>query len=451
MLVIVVGAGQVGRYVAGSLEDKHDVVVIDIDPNRVEKARQELDVLTIHGDGNDLDTLKEANVADSDMIVASTTDDKTNIVTCGMAKILSDASTIARVNGTQFYQSWRQGKRALGVDFMIGSNFLTARTICQVVGLPSAHDIDSFAEGAVYMVEFEATKESPILGRKIRDLMKIEDFSYVNFMAIFREDEEGFIYPRGDTTFQPGDRILTTGDMPALHHFSNFIDPSNDEPSQKEVVIFGGGEVGQQTAEILEKGPHDIRLIEADEQRAQFLAENLPDTLVLNQDAENPDFLLHEHVDEADVVIGALGEDEKNLLVSLLSKQLGAKRSISVVEHAHYIDLFEQVGVDVAINPRRLTAEEISAFTRRDEAENIAILESEHVEVLELKVSRDSMLAGQTIEDLVKNLPQELVFGAIVREGELILPRGEVRIKSTDHVVILADADQLQEIEELIA
>lgn len=450
MDIVIVGGGQVGRYVAESLSEEQQISVIDLDPERIETIQYELDVLTLEGDGTNVETLREAGVEDCELVVACTDDDKTNIVVCGMARILTDAFTIARINNTSIFRSWRQGKRALGVDFMVASNFLTARTISQIVGLPAARDVDSFVGGHVHMAEFDLPENSALENRSIQDINEMRDIEDLNVMAVFRESDEGieFKFPRGTTVIQPGDRILMAGKMSAIHRFARFITPHHHRLENNQVVIFGGGEIGLQLARFLEGSGFEVKLIEKDEQRARTVAEQLNDTLVLNENAEKQDFLLEEHVNEADTVVGALGEDEKNLLVSLLSKQIGAQRAVSVVNNKDYRDLFEQVGIDVAVNPRLITAEEMTRYTHGGSTENVALLESEHAEVLEVEVDQDSFLANRLIQDLVDELPREVVFGAIVRENEFVLPRGETKIKPKDHVLILVSSSEASELRD---
>ncbi|MFB6346965.1 MAG: Trk system potassium transporter TrkA, partial [bacterium] len=375
-----------------------------------------------------------------------------NIVICGMTKILTDAFSIARINQTNLVRSWRQGKRSLGVDSMIGSNFLTARAITQIIGLPSAMDVDTFVDGRVHMAEFLLPENSPLENQSIEEINAAGNFEELNVMAVFSETEEEmeFKFPRGGTIVSPSDRILVAGGMKAIHRFSQMITPDKQNGDSGEVVVLGGGEVGFQVSRILEDTNYTVRLIEHDEKRARTLAEELPSTLVLNHDAEDSEFLLEEHLDEANVVVAALGNDESNLLVSLLSKQLGANRAVSVVKNQKYIDLFEQVGLDAAINPRLLTAEEITRYTRADGTENVALLKSEHAEVLEFEIDRDSPIADREIQSITDDLPREVVFGAIIRDDDFILPWGKVVIKLGDHVLLLVAADKAAELQEQI-
>src|SRR6056297_3712163 len=164
MHVIIIGAGEVGSSIAASLADTHEVVVVDVDGERVDALTYSHDVLAIEGDGTSLDTLKEAGVEQTDMIIASTDDDETNLVACGTAKTVDDPFTIARVKNVDYLETWRRAadQQAFGVDFMVCSNLLTAEDIVRVISMPAARDVDSFADGAVQMAEFSVTESSPV-------------------------------------------------------------------------------------------------------------------------------------------------------------------------------------------------------------------------------------------------------------------------------------------------
>lgn len=448
MRCVVIGIGQVGVHVARSLSESHEVIVVDTDEDRLSRRQSELDVLGIEGDGAVVATLRQAQVDQADMVVACTADDKTNIVACGMSKILGDPFTIARVNRTDYLESWREGRKPLGVDFMVGANDLTARRIAQHVGLPSAREVEFFARGQIQLAEFDVPEASPLQGKTIQELDNDGQFDDLNYMAVFSDGT--FEFPRGDTVVRAGDQLLVAGTADTVYRFSHHLAPQDDGTSVDQVTIFGAGEIGTLVAKTLEPSKYNVRLIEADPDRAREVAEALPDTLVLNHDATDGDFLMEEHIDESDLVIATLDSDEKNLLVSIFAKKLGARRALSVVDKNDYVRLFEDVGIDAAVNPRLLTAEEISRYTRGKETRNVAILESEHVEVLEFVVDADSPLNGESIVEAVDHLPRDIVFGPIMRDRELISPRGKTTFEAGDHVLILAHSEQVSTVQDAI-
>ncbi|AEH38554.1 Trk system potassium transporter TrkA [Halopiger xanaduensis] len=441
MRVIVVGAGEVGSSIAESLATEHGVVVIDRDEDRVESVTYAHDVLAIEGDGTSIEVLEEAGIERADLVIASTDGDETNIVVCGAAKAVTESFTIARVKRTNLLRTWERSQSAFGVDFMVSTDLYTAEEIVNIAGLPGAADVDAFADGLVQMAEFEVTSDSPVANETVSEADRFESLT---FAAIIRGDE--VIIPQGDTVIRPEDGVVVIGSSESVREFAGAVTPAPTLEDANEIVVIGGSEIGYQTARLFEVEGFEPRLLERDPERARELAEQLPDTVVLESDATDVEFLGREHIGEADIVVAALENDEKNLLVSLLARHAGAQRTIAVVEEPEYVDLFETVGIDVAINPRAVTAEEITRFTREFRTENVAMLESDRAEVLEIEIDDDSLLLENRISDVVRELPDGVVIGAITRDGRLITPRGDTVLERGDHVVVFADTRVLDEV-----
>ncbi|MFB6270408.1 MAG: Trk system potassium transporter TrkA [Halobacterium sp.] len=443
MRILVVGAGEVGSSIAGSLADAHEVVVVDVDPERVETMTYTEDVLAVTGDGTDLDVLAEAEVERADVVIASTDDDETNLAACATVKTVSEAFTIARVEDTNYLDTWRAHKGAFGVDFMVCTDLLAAEAIVRIIGLPTARDVDPFAGGRVEMAEFDVPPESPIAGETVAEA---DRWSELTFVAVIPEGAEQAEVPRGDTVIGASARVVVVGRPASVREFGRSIDPEGQASKVEDVVIVGGSTTGELTAERLVERGIKPRIVEFDEARARELAEHLPGATVYSHDATDPEFLSREHVQDADVVVATMGSDERSLLAALLAKREGAQRAIAVVEQARYVDLFETVGVDVAVNPRRVTAEEITRFTRERRAENVAIIEPGGAEVVEVEIDEDSVLAGRAIEDVMADLPSGVVVGAITRNGDFVTPRGDTVVEVGDHVVVFVQADALEEV-----
>jgi trk system potassium uptake protein TrkA len=436
--VVIVGAGQVGSTIAESLADTHEVIVIDVDSERVDALTYSLDVLPVEGDGTAIETLTEAGVAEADMVIACTDDDETNIVCCGTVQTLSDAFTIARVRSTNFLATWERSEGALGVDLMVGTNYLTAESIVRVIGMPGARDVDTFADGLVQMAEFDVTEDSPIAGKTVAEA---DTFDSLTFAAIIREHE--VIIPRGDTRLRDGDEAVVIGSTDSVGKFARAVDPSVQDVD--DVLVVGGSDIGRQTAELLCERGLKPRIIEPDPEHARALAEELPDTMVLNNDPTDREFLEREHIADVDVVITTLGNDDRNLLASLLAKRLGAEKAVAIVEDREYAALFEAVGVDIAVNPREAIAEEITRFTREQYAENVAMLEDDRAEVLEVEVEAGSVLADRPIRESIHDLPDGVVIGAISRGGALVIPRGDTVVEVGDHIVVFVETEIAEE------
>lgn len=435
MRVIVVGAGEVGSSIAASLADAHHVVVVDTDPEVVDDLTYSLDVLAQTGDGSSLATLREARIEEADMLIACTNDDETNLVTCSTAGTVGDAFTIARVRNVNFLETWNNSRGAFGVDFMVSTDLLTAEGIVGVIGLPAATDVAPFAQGLVRMAEFEVTEGSPVAGQTVEEADRWEALTFV---AVVRDGD--VTIPRGETVIEMGDRVIVIGTPGSVRAFAASITPEETPGGAEEIVVFGGSSIGYQTARLLEERGLRPQLIERDPERARELAEALPGTMVVEHDATDADFLGEERIGRADVVVAALDSDEKNLLVALLAKSIGADRTVAVVENGAYTDLFERVGVDVAINPREATAEEIIRHTQERQVENLSLIEDRQAEVIEVKVDDESVLTGREIRDAIGDLPSDVVVGAITRRGEFVAPRGDTVVEPGDHVVLFVSA-----------
>jgi trk system potassium uptake protein TrkA len=443
MRILIVGAGEVGSSIAGGLADSHEVVVVDRDAERVESIQYSEDVLGVTGDGTSLDVLQEADVAAADVVIAVTDDEETNLIVCATVKTNSDAFTIARVEQTNYLDTWRAHEGAFGVDFLVCTDLLAAQTIVRIVGLPSAHDVDPFADGRVEMAEFDVPEDSPLAGQTVAEA---DRFDGLTFVAVIPTETENARIAGGDTVIEAGSRVVVVGLSPTVREFARSLCDGDELEQAEDVVVVGGSKTGELAAQLLADRGFSPRIVEVDPERARELAERVPAATVLSHDATDPEFLTREHVQDADVVVATLGSDERSLLAALLAKRVGADRAIAVVEQPRYVELFEAVGVDVAVNPREVTAEEITRFTRDRRAENVAIVGSGGAEVLEVEIDDESALAGRPIVEGVADLPDGVVVGAIARGEDLVTPRGDTVVEVGDHVVAFAQADAVEEV-----
>jgi trk system potassium uptake protein TrkA len=445
MRVIIVGAGEVGSKVASNLVENHEVVVIDRDPDRTEELTYSLDVLAKQGNGKSLETLEDAGLEDADLLVASTDVDDTNLTVCGTAKAAGDPFTIARVRDPELLGTWERSRTAFGVDFMVCSTLLTADEAAQVARIPLSLNADRFVHGLVQMAEFEIVEESPMAGKRVSQADEIEKLT---FAAVIRDGE--VLIPSGETTLRAGDKVVVIGSPEGVSEFALTATPAETPTGTDEVFVVGANEIGVQVARRLRERGSDVRLIEQDEERANRAAERLPDTVVLNNDATDTEFLEREHFGRADAVIAALENDQKNLLVSLLADRFGVGRTVSVIESEEYRDLFRAVGVSVAINPQIVTGEEIARFTREQIAEELSFVEGSDAEVFEIEVGEESVLAGRPLAESTSDLLDGVVVGAIVRGERIVTPRGDTTVEVGDHVILFADGAVSEEVASIV-
>ena len=439
MRIIIAGAGQVGTKVAAELDATHDVVMIDVDTDRIDRLSYDLNVLTVTGDSSAIDTLREADIESADILIASTDSDEINIITCSTAKALTDVTTVARVKDVKYVNTWDQAENVFDVDFMVGTNLLTIAAAVGRTGLTAARNFEVFAGGTVQMAEFEIEADSSLVSQTIREA---DRFDALTFAAILRD--ETTIIPTGSTRIQPGDDVVVTGRPESVHAFGTELAPRESEP--RNVLIIGGSDIGYHTARLLEERGLSPHLIEADADRARALSERLSATTVRNRDLADRGALEDERMAGVDVVVTALEHDsEENLLAALRAKRKGADRAVAIVDHGEYVDLFEDAGVDVAVNPRRATAMEIIEFARDQDTQHVALLEDDQAQVIEIRIDTDSVLAGRPISEAIDDLPENVVVGALTRDGSYLMPRGETVINPGDHAVILVESDVVAE------
>ncbi len=438
MRVVIIGAGQVGRSIARELQRDHDVVVIERSAQRL-ALLQQYDVLAIQGNGASLKVLQEAEVDKADLVIASTDVDEVNIVACAGSKHLGAAFTIARVHDPEYIETWERGR--LGVDFMVCSELLTSEKIAQLIGVPAAHEIHTFVEGRVLMVELLIEEGSPLAGRPLRALAP-ELPPGARIVSLIRGRQ--VIIPGGEDVIRPGDHLVGVGTPEAIDRLSR---RASGRPLPQSVVILGGGRIGYRLALTLERRGLRPKVVEADPERSRWLAEQLPRSQVFQNDATDLDFLERERLGECDVGVSVMDKDEKNLLSALLLKSLGVKRVIAGVADPDYIEIFERVGVDVAVSARTIIAEEILRFTKSRIA-GMSILEGDRAEVLELTVSERSPLVGVPLKEAA--FPQGAIVGAVVRGKDVIIPDGAVSLRPGDRVIVFAKKEAVADVEKLL-
>lgn len=371
------------------------------------------------------------------MAIACTDIDEVNIVACAAAKQLGTKLTIARVQDAEYLQTWKRGY--LGVDEMVCSELITAQALARLMGLREIRASDEFAAGKILMTETLIEAGAPIVGLKLKDAAIPPQ---CNVASILRDDQ--VIIPRGDDAILANDRLVLIGTPSAVGEFNRRL---SLHPVAQDILIIGGGRIGFRLAQLLQPQGLQPKIVEIDEERSRWLAENLPQSLVFHGDGADVDLLEQEGLGKSEVAASVIGIDEKNLLCGLLLKRLGVAKVIARVEDPDFVAIFERVGIDIAVNPRRLVADEIISFTRGRIGKTL-FLEENRAEVLELEVSPRSPLLGVKLEKA--QLPTGLLIGAIVRREMIIIPRGSDALRPKDRVILFSTPEAASQIEKLL-
>ncbi|ATU07612.1 Trk system potassium transporter TrkA [Methanohalophilus portucalensis] len=442
MKIIVIGAGEVGYHIAKSLYLENDLVIIDEDEDACLRV-DEFDVQVIRGNGANAAILEKVLIG-ADLLVAVTGDDEVNIVSCMAAKLIKQSNknfkTMARVSNPDYIDRPVAKRTQVGIDVMVCPELALASEVADILSIPSAIDSESFADGKVKMMEFVVKDNSNIAGKHLRDV-DLLDCCIVS--ALFRGSQ--LIIPHGEDIIQAGDHIVIIGKTEAMKDISSFFGEINK--SRSRVMIIGGGVVGFYLAQLLENTRLNVKIIEKGRQRSEMVADNLQKALVLRGDGSDLNLLKEEGVGEMDVVISVTDSDEKNLLCSLMAKQLGAKKVIVRADHFDYVPLFEMVGVDRAVSPREATVNEVLKLTMGTGIEALTTIEGEKAEIIEYTVSRKSRVTGKLLKDV--NFPDDSLVSMVVHGGVTIIPRGNYRIREGDHLLVFSLPTAHQAVEKL--
>ncbi len=434
MRIVVAGAGKLGYSVAELLaDDEFDVVVIEDDPKRKDVVQNSLDVLVIEGNACSPTMFRDPDIRNADVLIACTDSDEVNMITCMMAKNNGIKHTVARIRNVDYaINSPEMLNSEMKIDLILNPERITAAEIDHILMTPSALNVDDFAEGKVRMFEAKLKENSPYANIPLKNLKIPND---ILVAMLFRKHK--MIIPRGNDILLPGDNVYFVGKQEAILQFEkNF---TNTYEKLEKALIIGAGRTGRFLAPMLEKQGLMVKVIEKNKERCQMLAAQLEKGLVLCGDGTDIDLLTEEGVAEADVVVCITEDDKLNLLLALLAKHLGAKKTIVRVARNEYIELMEKVGVDVVLSSRLLSAGEVLRFVRKGGIVSVSLLEGAQAEALEIIVAAGSEVEGKALRNI--KLPQECLICAIVHNNEAIIPNGDTVLHADDRIILFVKSE----------
>ncbi len=446
-LVIVVGGGEVGFHLAERLsEETEDVVLIDSCAERAEDVGNRLDIMTVVGNGASLSVLEKAGIRKAKMVLAVTSIDEVNLIVSLAARRLGVEYVAARISSPDYYQrSSVLSGEALGIDLMINPERECARETLELLQSEVATDVASFADERVRMIGLKVREGARIAGKSLRQLAaELPEHHYAT-AAIQRGEQT--LLPRGDDTIEAGDHIylLTPqdelGDIPQLTGYEPF--------KLQRVMIAGGSEEGLQIATLLEQTGVDVTMIERDRKRCLELAEALPKALVLNGDATDLELLEMEGVAGMDALVASTGNDDTNLLISLLAKTVGARKVVTLIDDFSYLQLIPRLEIDASVSPRLSTVNAILRDVRGERITSVATLKGIDAETIEFVVAEGSKIICKRLDEI--HFPPGGRLGILVRGEEVIVPQADTEVRAGDHAVMFALPTCIHDIEKLFA
>ena len=449
MKIIILGAGRVGASVAENLaSEANDVTVVDEDEAVLEDLKTRFDIRTLKGHASHPETLMNAGGEDADMILAVTRNDETNMIACQVAYTLFHTPTkIARVRSVEYLKHPRLFvQEALPVDVLISPEQLVTDYIERLIEHPGALQVLDFAGGRVQLVAVRAYHGGPLVGHELSDLKKHMPGIDARVASIFRQGKP--IALGGETIIEVDDEVFF---LAARKHIRAVMsEMRKTEKPVKRVILAGGGNIGTRLAIAIEH-QYQVKIIERNEDHARALSENLDKAMVLLGDAADKELLLEENIESTDVFCALTNDEEANILSAMLAKRLGARKVMSLINRASYVDLVQSETIDVAISPQQATIGSLLTHIRRGDVVVVHSLRHGAAEAIEAVAHGDrdsSRVVGRAIEEI--KLPPGTTIGAIVRGEEVIIAHHNTVIESDDHVIlVLSDKKCTAEVERL--
>jgi len=465
--ILILGAGQVGSTLAENLvSERNDITVIDLDATKLKELQDRFDLRAVVGSAADPHILTEAGIEDSDMLIAVTQSDETNLVACKIASKLFNVPTkIARVRAAGFMRRPEiLSEEGFDVDFAICPEQIVTEYISKLIEFPEALQVLDFANGRVTMVAVRAFEGGPLVGHPLKDLRRHVPSVDARVVAIFRGDQA--IIPDGDTFVKADDEVFCLADTDNVRKVMHEL--RRMDKGVKRVMIAGGGNIGLRLAKALEDR-YQVKVIEYSKRRAAEIAAQLSDALVLQGDATDEELLEAENVAEMDLFLALTNDDENNIMSSLLAKRMGARRVVALINRRSYAELMQGGEIDIAISPAQATIGKLLTRIRRGDVVAVHSLRRGAAEALELIVHGDEKtckVIGKRVEDI--QLPRGATIGAIVRrlerpqtervddmvwtarDSQVLMGHHDIVIKPNDHVIMfVANKRMIPKVEKL--
>jgi trk system potassium uptake protein TrkA len=467
MKIIILGAGQVGSSAAESLvSEANDITVVDTDAAKLVLLQERLDLRTIVGNAALPETLRQAGAEDADLLVAATQSDQTNLVACRVARTLFNLpKRIARLRSVDYFGHPELLDDAnFAVDFAISPEQEVTEYVVKLLDFPGALQVLEFAGGLVSLVAVRAAQGGPLVGRPLAEIRKHLPNFDARIAAIFRRDAA--VTPRADTVIEPGDEVFfiaaTTDIRQVLAELRHA-----DNKRVRRVMIAGGGNIGFRVAKAIESR-FQVKVIERDQARSEWLARELTHSLVLRGDSTDERLLDEENVDDMDVFLALTNDDENNIMAALLAKRRGCWRAMALINRRSYVELLEAGAIDVALSPALISIGSLLAHVRRGDVTTVHSLRRGAAEALEV-VAHGDKSSSQVVGRAIRELPHIegahvacIVRAAKPRSGprvpgspppagrEVIIPRPDTVIEPDDHVIIfLTSKKLLRKVEKL--
>ena len=445
MRILIVGAGDVGFQLGRRLSrDQHDITIIDADPVKVRRAAEQLDGLAIEGSGDSYRVLRQAGVTEADVVAAVTDNDDANLMACRLAKASGVDVTIARVRNAEFSEpGFVLTPAQLGADHIIHPEREAANAIIRLLQESSATHVVDLENGRIEMIGLILETDSPLVNVPLAELGRRHNYPPVQIVAVDRNHET--IIPKGEDRLQAGDHMFAIC-APEYARELFGLAGKRKKPRMDNIMIIGGGMIARFVAEEL-AGKAYIKIIEQDLGRAERLADGLPQALVIHGDGTDIELLQAEDLENMDSFVAVTGDDENNIIATLLAKQYDVLRPIALVNRVAYLPILPTIGLNAVISKQMLTVNAVQQFIQHRQVAAIAGVPGVEGQMIEYIARQGSRITQRPLRDV--KFPRAAVVGAVLRNGELIIPGGTTLIQPGDRTVVFALPEAMNELDRL--
>ena len=445
MKIIIAGAGEVGFHLAKLLSyESQEITLIDSKKDSLIYADTHLDIKVVKGDATSIAILKDCRVDNADLFIAVTSSETTNITASVLAKQLGAKKTISRISNTEFIDLKDEvGFTKFGIDELISPESLAAAEIELLLNQSVFSDTYEFEDGALTMLGLNLSRTAAIVGKSVKDAAKLIPEIHFMPIAIQRFGSHLTIIPRGDTLLKEGDHVVFMTSKGGDEEICKLTGKFKTEI--KNVMILGGGKIGSKTARDLTDNKFNIKLIEKNREIALDLADELPNTLVINGDGRNVELLDEENIEDMDAFISVTGNSETNIMSCLVAHSRGIKKTIALVENMDYFELSHSIGIDTLINKKLLAANNIFRYIRKGEVVAMTKLNNMDAELLEFIVKPESKICNKLIKEI--KFPRSAIIGGVIRNDEGVIALGDFKVEARDRVVVCCLPQSIKKVE----
>lgn len=464
MKIVIVGAGTVGFQIARQLiYEKKDVVLVERDPRAAKHASNYLDCMVINDAGNNPQVLKKAGIEKADFFIAVTESDEVNMISCGLVSSeVNIPYKIARVSNIDYSKTQVSSSPFLGIDQIVNPEIEASKVITRSIEHGAISDILLFEKTRYQMRNVTIPDDSPFAGKNLKE---IKTHSQMDFLVAFILRDHDYIIPSGETVVQAGDNLYIVAQGKSLENL--FIQTGKFRSKLNRFVIVGGGKIGSYVADhlvkqqksdmsfmnriaqsLVQKWRQNVVIVEKDAEKCNILSQRFPDILIINEDISDEGIYEEGNFTDYDLIITTTENQELNIITAVYAKTLGIKRSIAVVNKNSYINIAQNLDIDVTVSQNTSMVNSILKLIRKGNIKNIYSFLDGKVEVIELSVE-NSEISGSRIKDI--KLPPQTLIVSVAREEKNILPDGNCTIKNGDYIIVIARKESITKIENIFS